>query len=121
MREDNRPKISIIVPAYNVESWLNRCIDSILSQEYSNLEIIIVDDGSTDGSSKICDEYAEKDKRVHLIHQENQGLSAARNAGLYIMTGEIVAFLDSDDKYHPDFISSMLHAMQQNNSVVEKE
>lgn len=108
--------VSVIIPVFNVQPYLRENLDSVINQTYENLEIIIVDDGSTDGSSKICDEYAEKDKRVRLIHQENKGLSAARNVGLDIMAGETVTFLDSDDKYHLDFISSMLHAMQKNNS-----
>ena len=89
--------ISIIVPVYNVEKYLNECIDSIIAQTYSNIEIILVNDGSTDASGKICDEYAEKDGRIKVIHQVNAGLSAARNAGMAVATGEYLYFVDSDD------------------------
>lgn len=89
--------VSVIVPVYNVEKYLVQCIDSIINQTYQNLEIILVNDGSTDGSGKICDEYAEKDSRIKVIHKENGGLSDARNKGLDIMTGEYVTLVDSDD------------------------
>jgi glycosyltransferase involved in cell wall biosynthesis len=104
--------ISVIVPVYNVEPYLRRCLDSILGQTYENLEIIVVDDGSTDGCPAICDGYAEKDRRVLVIHQQNGGLSAARNAGLDICTGEVIAFVDSDDWILPDMYGEMLAAMQ---------
>lgn len=89
--------ISVIVPIYKVEDYLEQCIDSIVNQTYKNLEIILVDDGSPDRCPQICDEYAAKDNRIKVIHQENGGLSAARNAGLDIATGEYIAFVDSDD------------------------
>ena len=89
--------LSIIVPVYNVREYLEACLDSILHQTYRNLEIIIVDDGSRDGSSEICDRYAHKDSRITVIHQSNQGLSGARNTGLDHIHGEWVAFVDSDD------------------------
>lgn len=91
------PLISVIVPVYKVEQFIYRCVDSILNQTYPNLEIILVDDGSPDRSGAICDEYAAKDNRIRVIHQENSGVSAARNAGLDICTGEYIAFVDSDD------------------------
>lgn len=94
-----------------VSPYLPEALDSVIHQTYKNLEIIIIDDGSTDGSGRICDEYAGKDCRIRLIHQENKGLSAARNAGLNIMTGDVIAFLDSDDAYHPEYIEIMLAAM----------
>lgn len=94
-------KISIIVPIYNVEKYLNRCIDSILAQTFTDFELILVDDGSTDNCIKICNEYAEKDNRIVVIHKENSGLSAARNTGLDIATGEYIGFIDSDDYIHP--------------------
>ena len=81
------PLVSVIVPIYNVEEYLPRCLDSIVSQTYRNLEIILVDDGSPDGCGTICDRYAESDSRIRVIHQENTGVAAARNAGLDIMTG----------------------------------
>lgn len=89
--------ISVIVPIYNVEQYLRQCLDSIVSQTYSNLEIILVDDGSPDGCPKICDDYASKDNRIKVVHKENGGLSSARNAGLDVATGDYIAFVDSDD------------------------
>ena len=91
------PLISIIVPVYNVEQYLPRCIDSIIHQTYSNLEIILVDDGSTDSCGALCDNYAEKDGRIQVIHQQNAGLGPARNSGMKICSGEYVTFIDSDD------------------------
>lgn len=92
-----KPLVSIIIPIYKVELYLKRCLDSILSQTYSNLEIILVDDGSPDRCPKICDEYAAKDKRIVVIHKNNGGLSEARNAGLDICKGDYISFVDSDD------------------------
>ena len=89
--------ISVIVPIYNVEVYLKRCVDSIRNQTYKNLEIILVDDESPDNCGKICDEYAQKDDRIKVIHQKNKGLSGARNAGIEIATGKYIAFVDSDD------------------------
>lgn len=103
--------VSIIIPVYNVKQYLVEAIESVLSQTYKTVEIIIIDDGSTDGSSNICDEYARKDPRIHVIHQKNMGLSNARNRGLCYMSGEVVAFLDPDDAYSPDYISVMLNTM----------
>ena len=95
-------KISVIVPVYNVEKHLKRCIDSLISQTYSNLEIILVDDGSTDSSPEICDAYADKDTRVKVIHKKNGGLSDACNKGLMAANGDYIAFVDSDDYLHMD-------------------
>lgn len=89
--------ISIIVPVYNVEPYLRKCLDSILDQTYRDLEILIIDDGSTDGSGAICDEYAGKDDRIKVFHTENKGLSAARNLGLDNATADWIGFVDSDD------------------------
>ncbi len=93
--------ISIIVPVYNVEAYLKRCIESIINQTYKDIEIILVDDGSTDNSSKICDEYKNKDKRIKVIHKVNGGLSSARNRGLDIAKGKYIGFVDSDDYISP--------------------
>ena len=90
-------KISLIVPVYQAEKYIRRCLDSIIAQTFYNLEIILVNDGSDDDSGKICDEYALLDKRVKVIHKENGGLSSARNAGLELATGEYIGFIDSDD------------------------
>ena len=103
-----QPLISVIVPIYKVESYLHQCVDSILSQTHSNLEIILVDDGSPDRCGAICDEYAAKDPRVKSIHKENGGLSDARNAGLDIATGDFYYFVDSDDMLPAHSVSTML-------------
>ena len=92
-----KPEISIIVPVYNVEKYLVQCLNSICNQTYKNLQIILVDDGSEDLSGKICDEYQEKDKRIHVIHKKNEGLSEARNVGVQMAMGKYVGFVDSDD------------------------
>jgi glycosyltransferase involved in cell wall biosynthesis len=97
-----KDKISIIVPLYNSENYLRRCIDSLINQTYENLEIILVDDGSTDGSRKICNEYAKKDTRIKVIHKINGGISDARNTGLKISSGEYIGFVDSDDYVDTD-------------------
>lgn len=94
---NNNPTISIIVPVYRVEDYLPQCMDSVLAQEYTNFEVILVDDGSPDSCAAICDGYAARDSRVRVIHKENGGLSDARNAGMALASGEYVVFLDSDD------------------------
>ncbi len=103
--------VSVIVPVYNVRLYLAEALDSILNQTYNDIEVIIINDGSTDGSAEICAAYAEQDNRICLIHQANKGLSSARNVGLNVMTGDIVAFLDSDDAYSPDYLNLMIKAM----------
>ena len=103
--------ISVIIPVFNVEPYLVKALESVTCQTYRDLEIIIIDDGSTDGSGLICDDFANRDERIKVIRQENRGLSNARNAGLDIMKGEAVAFLDPDDSYHPDYIKAMAEAM----------
>lgn len=100
--------VSVIVPVYNVEPYLRECLDSIITQTHTNLEIIIIDDGSTDGSGAICDAYAAKDARIQVIHQENRGLSAARNRGIELAYGEYLHFVDSDDYLLPDCIEMLL-------------
>ncbi len=112
------PLVSVIVPVYNVKQFLPESIESVINQTYRNLDILLVDDGSTDGSSEICDAYATKDSRIRVVHQENKGLSGARNAGLDIMNGDIVAFLDSDDAFHPEMIQLMVATMQRNGTDV---
>lgn len=101
------PLISIIVPVYQVKEYVGECIESLLTQTYTNLEILLVDDGSTDGSGAICDQYAGRDDRVRVVHQENQGPSVARNAGLDCAKGEYIAFVDSDDVVLSDFIETL--------------
>ena len=96
--------ISVLVAVYNVEDYLPRCLDSVLNQTYLDLEIILVDDGSTDSSGSICEEYAERDERVKVIHQVNEGLSSARNAGLRAATGDYILMIDGDDALHPQMI-----------------
>ena len=100
--------ISIIVPVYKVEKYLVKCVDSIINQTYSNLEIILVDDGSPDMCPKICDKYAEKDSRIKVIHKENGGLSDARNHGIDIATGDYITFIDSDDFYELDLFEKFI-------------
>lgn len=101
--------VSIIVPIYNVEQYLDECVKSIISQTYKNIEIILVDDESPDNSPAMCDEYAKSDERVKVIHKKNGGLSSARNAGLDIATGDYVLFIDSDDYITNDFVEQLLH------------
>lgn len=108
----NYPKISVIIPIYNAEIYLRRCIDSVLAQTYRNLEIIVVDDGSSDTSGAICDEYTAKDNRVQIVHQKNGGVSAARNAGLNLATGDYIGFVDADDYIAPDMYEYLLGLIQ---------
>ena len=102
------PKVSIIIPIYNTEKYLPKCLDSVLNQTYHNLEIILVDDGSSDNSGKIADESAKKDKRITVLHQKNQGQSSARNNGIKKSTGDYISFIDSDDTISKTFIDSLL-------------
>lgn len=102
------PKISVIVPIYNVEQCLPRCIDSILAQKFTDFEILLIDDGSMDKSGKICDEYADKDNRIRVFHKDNGGVSSARNIGLYNALGTWVTFCDSDDYIYNGFLSDFM-------------
>ena len=104
--------VSVIVPVYNVLEFLPKCIESIQMQSYSDLQIILVDDGSTDGSGKICDKYAENDKRIQVIHKENGGLVSARKAGLLIASGEYVGFVDGDDYIEGTFYQNLLYCLK---------
>ena len=107
----NEPLISVIVPVYNVERYLDQCLESIVGQSYPHLEILVVDDGSTDDSGNMCDRWAERDERIRVIHQPNGGLSAARNTALDAMSGEWVIMVDSDDVLHLDTASALLDAI----------
>lgn len=102
------PIISVIVPVYNVEKYLHRCIDSILTQTFKDFELILVDDGSTDNSGNICDAYCQKDNRIIVIHQDNQGQAAARNCALNIAKGDYISFVDSDDYIHPQMFEVLI-------------
>ncbi len=106
--------VSVIIPVYGVERYLARCVDSILRQTYNDLEIILVDDGSPDNCPVICDEYAQKDERVRVVHKKNGGLSSARNAGLSIATGEYVCFFDSDDFIEADMLEKLVSGIEEN-------
>lgn len=112
------PLISVIVPIYNVEAYLQRCIDSICQQIYKNLEIILVDDGSSDNSGRMCDELAKEDSRIVVIHRENGGLSAARNSGLDICKGEYIGLVDSDDCIHPKMYELLMKDIQDNGTLL---
>lgn len=106
-------KISVIIPVYNVADYLPECLDSVLSQDHTNLEVILVDDGSKDESGAICDSYAARDSRVRVIHQKNAGAAAAKNAGLRIATGEYLSFVDSDDYLEPNVYGYMLSILKE--------
>ena len=112
MEQVKKPLISVIVPIYKVEPYLRRCLDSLLAQTYTNLEIIAVDDGSPDSCGAIADEYAEKDARIRVIHRKNGGLSAARNSGLEIAAGDYIGFVDSDDHVEPEMYETLLQLIE---------
>ena len=108
--------VSIIVPVYNTEKYLMECVDSLINQTYTNLEILLIDDGSTDNSGNICDEYSKKDCRVRVIHKENGGVSSARNTGLDLAQGEYISFLDADDVIDKEYVSIMLQKIVETKS-----
>lgn len=110
------PLISVIVPVYNVEKYIARCVESIACQTYPNLEIILVDDGSPDGSGKICDDFAERDDRIKVIHKRNGGLSSARNAGIDASNGQLIAFVDGDDYVAPEMYETLYGILTENNA-----
>ncbi len=112
------PCISVIVPVYKVEKYLRRCVDSILSQSFTDFELLLTDDGSPDNCPAICDNYAAKDSRVRVIHKENGGLSSARNAALNICEGKYICFVDSDDYISPDMFEKLLSAAKNNDCEV---
>lgn len=114
----SKPLISVIVPVYNAEKYLQKCIYSILNQTYQNLEVILIDDGSTDGSGQLCDELSKKDRRIRVIHQQNQGQSAARNTGLDLISGQYVGFVDSDDWIEPEMFSILYNRLINENAQI---
>ncbi|MEG0230122.1 MAG: glycosyltransferase family 2 protein [Oscillospiraceae bacterium] len=115
---EKQPLISVIVPVYNVEKYIHKCVSSIINQTYKNLEIILVDDGSPDNCGEICDEYAKKDCRIKVIHKKNGGLSDARNAGIDSSNGDYIAFVDSDDYISQDMYQQLIPLLLQNNADV---
>ena len=116
--QDHEPLISVLVPVYNVEKYLNKCIESIINQTYKNLEIILIDDGSTDSSPKICDEYAQKDSRIKVIHKQNGGAASARNLGIDISSGNLLGFIDGDDFISPFMYGTLFELMRLNKALI---
>lgn len=110
------PLISIVIPVYNAEKYLRACLDSVLAQTYKNWEAICVNDGSSDNSAKILEEYAAKDARFHIINQQNSGVSTARNTGLRQTTGKYLMYLDSDDIWHPQTLEILQNVMEKSNA-----
>jgi len=113
IKTGERPLLSIIIPAYNVENYLDECLESVTAQSYGNMEIIIVDDGSVDGTGGICDRWANQDKRIRVIHQKNGGMSAARNTGIKAASGGLFAFVDSDDVTDPRMYDKLYETMKE--------
>ena len=113
--------ISVIIPVYNVENYLEECLNSLQNQTYTNIEVILVNDGSTDKSKLICERYCKEDSRFQLLNQENQGLSAARNNGVAASTGEFIAFVDSDDIILPNYLETLIHYMTDEIDIVESQ
>ena len=114
MSSDNLGLVSVVIPVYDIEECLRGCVESVLKQSYSNLEIILVDDGSTDRSGEICDDFAAMDKRVKVIHQKNQGLSGARNSGIRCVSGEFLVLVDGDDRVEKKFVEKLVAAAEKN-------
>lgn len=112
-------RISVIIPVYNVENFLQECIDSILNQNYTNLEVILINDGSTDNSGTICNKYAKKDNRVKVFHQENQGVAAARNLGLKYAIGDYINFIDSDDWINQGMYLDIVNSIQESKDIID--
>ena len=107
------PLVSIVIPVYNVGAYLSECLESLMNQTYRNIEMVVIDDGSTDDSSVICDQYAEKDSRIRVFHQNNHGMSHARNRGITLARGDYLQFIDSDDWMEINAIETLVHTMQQ--------
>ena len=110
--------VSVIVPIYNVEKYVSRCVNSLIKQDYNNIEIILIDDGSSDGSSAMLDEMAGQDARIHVFHQENRGVSAARNVGIKRAHGEFIMFVDGDDWVDSNYVSYFLDLVLRNNTTI---
>lgn len=110
--------VSVVIPIYNVEAYLDACVNSVINQSYQNIEIILVDDGSTDSSPQMCDSYAKKDSRIKVIHQPNAGLSMARNAGMACAIGSYIYFLDSDDYIAPNTIQILYEAIEKEKAIL---
>ena len=110
------PTISVIIPVYKAEATLSRCINSVLEQNYTDFELILIDDGSPDKSGEICDNFASRDTRVKVVHKNNGGVSEARNEGINRASGQYVSFIDSDDSVSPDFLGKLFAALSDNDS-----
>ena len=111
--------VSIIIPVYNVYQYLEKCLETVTSQTYKNIEVILVDDGSSDGSGAICDEYAERDERIKVIHKQNGGVSSARNAALEIVKGDFVCFVDADDYVIEEMIERLVNEIKKGYDIVQ--
>ena len=118
MDENSKPLVSVIVPVYNLEEYIEGTINSILNQDYSNIEVIIVNDGSTDATGALCESLKAKDDRVRVFHQDNRGVSCARNTGLEICRGEFVAFVDGDDAIKRNYVSELIHVQHESDADV---
>ena len=118
MEKASNNLVSIVIPIYNVEKYLKKCINAVINQTYSNIEIILVDDGSPDSCGYICDDFAAKDSRIKVIHKENGGLSDARNAGINIAKGQYITFIDSDDFVSNDYVEYLLNVLKENNTKI---
>lgn len=116
MSKIKQPTLSIIIPVFQAENYLKSCIDSVLSQSFTDFELLLIDDGSTDQSGRICDYYENKDKRIKVIHQDNRGQSAARNIGINLSTGKYIGFVDNDDIVYPSMFEILIKNMEENDS-----
>ena len=112
--------VSVIIPVYNVQNYIVSCLESVIGQTYTDIEVLLINDGSTDGSETICEEYAEKEVRIRYIKTEHHGVSDARNTGLKLCKGEYISFVDSDDRLHPQAIEFMMKALQEHRAPIVK-